>query len=156
MQLKFMKSASMKWALIALVSGSILYSCKKEDSQPNNNNNSCEVNVANLVGNYKVTALQYKASANATPVDFLAQMEDCEKDDILTLKTNGTYTFTDAGIVCKPDGNQEGTWKLEGKTLISDGILQGTVSSYNCKTLVYYVENSLADGDKFTFTLTKQ
>ncbi len=155
MQLTFMKVASMKWALIALVSGSILYSCKKEESKPNNNN-SCEVNVANLAGNYKVTALQYKASANATPVDYLAPMEDCEKDDILTLKTDGTYIYTDAGIVCKPDGNQQGTWKLEGKTLTSDGILRGTVSSYDCKTLVYYVENSLATGDKFTFTLTRQ
>ncbi|MBV8252984.1 MAG: lipocalin family protein [Chitinophaga sp.] len=149
-----MKTSAMKWALIALVSGSILYSCKKEDSKPNNN--SCEVSVTNLTGNYKMTALQYKSSANATPIDYLAPMEDCEKDDILTLKKDGTYIFTDAGIVCKPDGNQQGTWKLEGKTLISDGILHGTVSSFDCKTLVYYVENSLISGDRMTFTLTKQ
>lgn len=89
-------------------------------------------------------------------MDYFTPLEDCEKDDILVLKADGTYKNDDAGTVCEPSGTSEGGWKLNGNTLISEGILNGTIVSYDCKTLVYYLDNTLKEGDRLTFTLTKQ
>jgi hypothetical protein len=147
-----MKTITMKWALIAITSGSMLISCKKEKSSTS----ECSISLTGLSGSYKLTALQYKASANAPAVDYLAFMDDCEKDDILILKSDGTYNVNDVGTVCTPSNAQNGTWRVEGNTLTSDGELNGTVASYDCKTLVYYVDNSIVTGDRLTFTMTKQ
>jgi hypothetical protein len=147
-----MQTITMKWALMAIALGSMLISCKKEKSSTS----ECSISLTGLSGSYKLTALQYKASANASPVDYLAFMDDCEKDDILILKNNGTYNVNDVGTVCTPSNAQNGTWKLNGNTLISDGILNGTVASYDCKTLVYYTDNSIVTGDRLTFTMIKQ
>jgi hypothetical protein len=109
-----------------------------------------------LSGSYKLTALQYKANANAAPADYFSYMDDCEKDNILTLKKDGTYNVNDAGTVCTPSDAQNGTWLVKGNTLTSDGTLNGTIASYDCKTLVYYIDNSIVQGDRLTFTMVKQ
>jgi len=138
--------------MVIAVSSSILLACKKEkDNTP-----GCPVTMEGLSGAYKLTALQYKASASAASQDYLSFMDDCEKDNILTLKNDGTYKSDDAGTVCEPAEVSQGTWTLKGKTLISDGTLNGTVASYDCKTLVYYIDNAIAPGDKLTYTLEKQ
>ncbi|MFB6457791.1 lipocalin family protein [Chitinophaga sp. Hz27] len=148
-----MKTASIKWAFVALASG-IMFSCQKDKSE--STTPSCEVSMNGLAGSYRLTALEYKSATNASPVDFLASMDACEKDDILTLNSNGSYKYDDMGTVCSPSGTEQGTWTVSGKTLTSDGILSGTVASYDCKTLVYYVENALTKGDRFTYTLVKK
>lgn len=127
-------------------------SCKKE----NNNTPECKVNMTSLAGSYKLAALQYKSGATATPVDYLAYMDACEKDNILVLKSDGTYDSNDGGTVCSPSETSHGTWQVDGNTLTSDGTLNGTVASYDCSTLVYYIENSIKEGDRLTFTLVKQ
>ncbi|MGO4288986.1 lipocalin family protein [Chitinophaga sp. RAB17] len=147
-----MKTTTMKWALIAMTAGTMIFACKKEKSSTP----ECSINVTSLSGAYKLTALQYKASATAAPVDYLAFMEPCEKDDIITLKSDGTYKYNNAGTVCESDKIGDGTWQLSGNTLTSDGQLNGTIASYDCKTLTYYVENSIQPGDKLVFTMVKQ
>jgi hypothetical protein len=148
-----MKSVNIKWVLTTLVFGStMLFSCKKDKpAEPD-----CSISLQNLSGSYKLTALQYKRSASATPVNYLDFMDDCEKDDVLVLKANGTYDYNDAGTVCSPSGTDNGTWSVNGNTINSDGTVNGTIASYDCKTLVYYAENVNLPGDKFTFTMVKQ
>lgn len=141
-----------------MTAGMGLFSCKKEKS---NDQPACAVNVANISGAYKLTALQYKASATSAPVDYYAYTEDCEKDDILTFKSDGTYDYNDAGTACTPVNNDHGTWQLNGNVLTKNGDgeqLNATIESYDCKskTLVYYVENGLKTGDRLTFTWVKQ
>lgn len=135
-----------------MAGGIVLFACKKEKE----NTPRCPITAENLSGAYKLTALQYKTSANAAPSDYLAYMDDCEKDDIINLKNNGTYKEDDAGTVCDPVKTAEGTWQVHGNTLTSDGTLHGTISSFDCKTLVYYVENAIKPGDRLTYTLEKQ
>jgi Lipocalin-like domain len=147
-----MKTTTTKWAIMAMTAGTVLFSCKKEKS----NTPGCSISVESLSGSYKLTGLQYKATAAAAPIDYLAFRDACEADDIIVLKNNGTYEYNDAGTVCTPSENEHGTWKLNGNTLTSDGTLNGTIASYDCKTLTYYVENSIAEGDKLTFTMVKQ
>ncbi|WP_167019883.1 lipocalin family protein [Chitinophaga sp. Cy-1792] len=148
-----MKTATIKWAFVALAFGT-MFACKKEKSE--SSTPSCEVSMSGLSGSYRLTGLEYKSPTSTTPVDFLAAMDDCEKDDMLTLNSNGTYKYDDMGTVCSPSGSEQGTWTVSGKTLTSDGILSGTVASYDCKTLVYYVENALTKGDRMTYTLVKK
>ena len=46
----------------------------------------------------------------------------CVQDDIYTFLTGGTYTYTDAGMVCSPDGSYtDGTWTISNNSLIWDG-----------------------------------
>jgi hypothetical protein len=147
-----MKTTTMKWALLVVVPGSGFLSCKKDKAD----SPACSVSMTGLSGTYKLTALQYKLSAAVPAVDYLAYMDDCEKDDSITLNSDGTYDYHDAGTVCTPDGNDHGAWQVKGNTLISDGTLNGVVASYDCKTLVYYVDNALTTGDRMTFTMVKQ
>jgi Lipocalin-like domain len=149
-----MKTSTTKWALTAVVFAStMLFSCKKDRStEPD-----CSISMQNLAGSYKLTALKYKLNATTPEMDYLPFMEDCEKDDVVTLKSNGTYDYHDAGIVCTPGGTDNGTWGVSGNTISSDGsTINGTIASYDCKTLVYYTENFYATGDKITFTIVKQ
>jgi len=143
---------TMKLVLMVMAYGSTFFSCKKEkSSEP-----GCAVSIENLSGSYKLTALQYKASADAAPADYLAFMDDCEKDDILILKSDGAYDYNDTGTICSPNGTGHGTWQVNGNTLTSDGIFNGTIASYDCKTLVFYTENAIKPGDKLTYTMVKQ
>ncbi|WP_162915324.1 lipocalin family protein [Paraflavitalea soli] len=149
-----MRSTILSWAVPAVAASLLLFSCKKDKSE--SNNGECSTSMTGLSGSYKLTALQYKLTASSVSVDYLAYREDCEKDDILVLKSDGTWEYNDLGTVCTPSGSEKGTWKVSGNTLTSDGTLNGTIAGYDCKTMVYYVENTLKAGDRMTFTLVKQ
>jgi len=137
---------------MAMVLGCIFFSCKKEESSTS----KCAISMAGLSGSYKLTALQYRSGATATPMDYLPYIDDCEKDDLVTLKSNGTYDSNDEGTVCTPEKELNGSWQVKGNVLTSDGIFNGTITSYDCKTLVFYIDNSMVAGDRLTFTMVKQ
>ncbi|SKA37698.1 Lipocalin-like domain-containing protein [Chitinophaga eiseniae] len=147
-----MKTMTIKCTAAVIIASTLLLACKKEKSSPS----GCDISVAGLSGSYKLTALQYKENASSAPIDYLAYLEACEKDDIMELKSNGTYTYHDAGTACAEPATDHGTWTVTGKTLTSDGKLQGAIDSYDCKTLVYYVDNALTHGDRLTYTMVKQ
>lgn len=130
----------------------IFFSCKKEK----NESPACGINMDGLAGSYKLTKMQYKASADVAAVDFMNYLEDCQKDDITTLYSNGTYKYDDGGVVCEPSESDEGVWVVKDKAILSDGFINGTVESYDCKTLVYYMADVLVEGDKLTFTAERQ
>lgn len=142
----------MTWALIAMATGTLFFSCKKEDSKPT----ACSINMTSLAGSYKLTALQYKSDASSAPLDYLQFMDDCERDDIIILKDDGTYITNDLGIVCTPSEEAQGVWQVKGNVLTSDGVFNGTIASYDCKTMIYYTDNALKPGDRLTFTMEKQ
>jgi hypothetical protein len=83
-------------------------------------------------------------------------MEECEKDNILELKVDGTYENKDAGTVCESHDTEQGAWELQGHTINIDGVLQGVITSYDCKKLICYIENGITEGDRMMYTLTKQ
>lgn len=141
----------MKLVLASLGLVAILASCDKDPVEPD-----CSVTKNNLAGTYKLSAVKYKLSASAPEQDFFALMEACEKDDLIKLNSNGTYTYTDVGTICDPFGTNSGTWSVTGNTLQSDGVISGTITSYDCRTLVYFVDSEIVPGDKITFTMAKQ
>lgn len=129
-----------------------LLSCSREPDETQ----LCSTNMTTLSGTYKLTAVKYKASPSATEMDYLVFMEDCEKDDLVTLNPNGTYNYKDAGTSCAPKGDDSGTWSLSGNTVYSDGIIGGTIQSFDCKTLAVFVSDLNVPGDKMTVTFSKQ
>ena len=141
-----------KQTLMTMVCCFILFSCKKDkDNSP-----ACGISMDGIAGSYKVTKIQYKAPDSEDVLDFMEFMDECQKDDITTLYSNGKYKHDDGGLVCEPDETDEGFWVLKDQTILSDGRINGTIENYNCKTLVYYMKDVLVDGDKMTFTAERQ
>lgn len=128
-----------------------LVSCKKDRDEQ-----QCQPNVAGISGNYKITSLQYKMTSTSTPVDYLVFMDDCEKDDLIILKADGTYQSNDIGLICTPNNSNSGTWSISGNTIISDGVVAGTIETFDCNKLVCFLDDVNVPGDRFTLTVTRQ
>lgn len=128
-----------------------LFSCKKDPE------NDCSKNETSIAGSYKVTAVTYKGSDDAAEVEYFSvwMPEACERDDMLMLNANGTYEYSDVGLVCDPSGNDTGTWSVDGNSMITDGDA-ATIESYDCKNLILSMPNIWVIGDKVKMTLTRQ
>ncbi|HEX5655396.1 MAG TPA: lipocalin family protein [Chitinophagaceae bacterium] len=140
-----------KFFLIAAVSLLAFSSCNKDDDD------TCDITVANIAGTYKLTGLTYKANSSAQEQDFLIFIDACERDDLHILNSNGSFTYQDAGTVCSPDGSYTGgTWTLTGNVIDIDGNYSGTIQSFDCRNLVMVESDVLNTGDRFTATFVKQ
>ncbi|MBW8682985.1 lipocalin-like domain-containing protein [Chitinophaga rhizophila] len=147
-----MKTTTLKWTLLTAVTASMFFSCKKEDNKPT----GCPINTTNIAGTYRMTGIQYTPGPNETPIDFMKFMDECEKDDMMTFASDGKYTYDDAGTVCETEGSDEGVWKLENNRITIDGEVKGNIASFDCKSLVLYVDGALEAGDRMTITYVKK
>ena len=129
----------------------VLLSCNdKKDA-------TCELSSAAFAGNYKTTAVKYKASASAAEVDYYDVLfsNACEKDDYVTFNANGTYQLVDAGTVCVPSNNSSGSWSLSGNVLTVDAS-PGTIESFSCTSYVTRYVNVFTTGDVMIVTSVRQ
>jgi hypothetical protein len=111
--------------LICLVAIAVVFSCNKNDD----NNNPPQITMESLAGDYKIT------SAKVNGIDILNDyLSPCQRDDIYTLKADGTYTITDAGTICAPPSDTSGTWSLTGND-ITIGTQKFTVVSFDGSTI---------------------
>ena len=96
----------MKKVLFGLLSLTLILgtACKKSKDAPA----FTKENVAGAYGLIKVT---FKSNAGGGEQDITSQyVDDCEKDDIITLKADGTYDSKDAGQQCT--GDYTGSWNI--------------------------------------------
>jgi hypothetical protein len=108
----------MRKRLVILVAAFVLLatSCKKDEEPP-----AVEINVQNLAGTYRISKIGVSVGGAAEEDVTRFLLEDCEKDDLLTLDPNLTYTFVDAGTTCDSSINVAGKWSLSGKdTMVFD------------------------------------
>jgi hypothetical protein len=139
----------MKKVIFIVLSAFVLFSCKKDK-------NECTTSVSAISGAYKITSMLYKENASASETEvFPIWFDACERDDVLTFNTNGTYQETDAGIKCSPPGDDDGTWALSGNTMTIDGD-PTTLESFDCKTLVLVNSDTQVAGDRVKITLIRQ
>lgn len=126
-------------------------SCKKDKDD------ECELTTAAMAANYKVSAVRYKATATSAETDYFnAWFTDaCERDDVVSLNANGTYVFTDAGVVCSPPGDDTGTWSISGNNFITDGFSYN-IDAHTCTSITVSTTNVLVSGDKVILVLTRQ
>jgi len=141
----------MKKTTMIILLAFVLLSCDKNKPEP------CTINTSSIAGSYKITAMGYKSSPTAVEVDYLNVIldEPCRKDDVLTFRTNSTYTSADVGIVCASSGTRNGSWSLSGNNMIIDGD-QTIIESFDCKTLIIANTDTQVAGDKLRITLVKQ
>lgn len=138
---------------LLLVSALVItfYSCKKDK------NDECPVTVESLSATFKLTGLQYQATASGNSQDWYSTVvEDCKKDDLFVLAPNGDFNILDVGTICQQSGSFQGAWTLENNFINMDGFYAGEVQNYNCNTLVLVQTDALVDGDKLTATFQKQ
>lgn len=145
----------MQKGIFIILSGLVLFSCKKKDK--NDPPVNCPLSVTSIAGAYKITAMTYKQNANTTEIDYLSTIlpEPCRRDDVLSFSSGGTYQNTDAGVTCSPSGNDNGTWALSGNTMTIDGDATN-VEYFDCKTLILVNTDTQEQGDRLVITLTKQ
>ena len=136
-----------KISLIAVLLSTMLFSCKKDDEK-------CELSQPAFVGSYKVTAIKYQANTATPEIDDYASLPACEKDDVITFNSNGSTTYTDAGTVCVPDGNDTGTWSLTGSTMVIDTQI-ATVTYFDCNGTTFTFAGTVA-GELTTVSLARQ
>ncbi|HWR32456.1 MAG TPA: lipocalin family protein [Chitinophagaceae bacterium] len=141
----------MKKLIIFSFSVLLLASCKKNEEK------TCNLNSASVTGSYKITSVKYKADASSPETDYYNQFftEVCERDDIITLNANGTYTFIDGGVKCIPPGDDTGTWSLSGNTITVDGG-SSNVDNFNCSTMTISSSDVFNPGDRLILVLTRQ
>lgn len=132
----------------------LLLSCNSKDDTPAS---PCTTSAATIAGPYKITAATYKSSPTAAEIDYYNILFDpCEQDDIYTFNAAGSYQIADAGLVCSPTSNDNGTWSLTNSTsMIIDGD-PVSLESFDCKKLMIGNADTQVPGDKLKLTLTRQ
>lgn len=125
-----------------------LFGCKKGDDPINTTTPSKD----QLVGTWKQTA----ETTNGVNSWNTTNYDPCEMDDNVKLNADNTYTYTDAGVVCSPSGNDAGTWSISGSTLTFDAYPM-TVHGFTGSTLTLKETYSFG-GTTFTVlaTFTRQ
>lgn len=97
-----MKKSILSLAVVAL----LFSSCNKNDDDEKN----LAISKENIAGNYKITSIKL----NGTEV-YTEYTEPCQRDDVFNFKTDFTYSYTDAGTQCDPNGSfTDGEWNLSG------------------------------------------
>ena len=139
----------MKKTTLLLLVTVLFFACNKPDK--------CETSINSISGAYKITAYTYRQTPTSPEEDYYPILfpDACERDDELNLNANGTYQKTDAGSVCNPPENDNGTWSLSANTITIDGD-PGPVESFDCKTLVISSTDFLVAGDKLKITLVRK
>ena len=82
--------------------------------------------------------------------------DGCERDDVYTFQTNGTYQLKDAGVVCSPNGDDNGTWSFVSPNSMTIDGDPDIIEYFDCKTLVIVNMDIQTSGDRLKLTLTKQ
>lgn len=89
--------------------------------------------------------------------DFYAFMDDCDKDDVMYLKTDGTYIQDEGSTKCDPSDPQTttGTWSLsaDGKTMTIDSDTY-TLISVSKSEMKVSTQLDLGTGTTYTITMT--
>ena len=125
-------------------------SCDKNDDEPK----TCPQNVASIAATYKLTSKRFKPSGG-TESEIIGSLPACERDNLLVSNSNATFAYQDAGVICTPPINFAGDWSVSGSTLTLE-TQAGTIVSFDCTNLVFYVNNQPGAGDRTTYTYTKQ
>ena len=142
-----------KIILVSMLFSALLISCKKEKTD------SCEVSVAAIAANYKLTKVE-TVSASASSDVTSTFLDDCKKSAFYRLNVNKTYNYTEISSTCT--GSGDGTWDASNNTVSIAGpggfqFVNAPVESWDCKNLIITQNISLAGTTvKGRFTFVKQ
>jgi hypothetical protein len=123
--------------------------CKK-----NSSDNSCELSMSSLSGDYQMISIISKSS-NGEVINQFDTAEECVKDNMWTFAPNGYLYIKDIGIQCDPMGFGAETWNLSGNELhfSSGGGGVVKITSFNCDQFSYE-GTELYNGVTYVTTVT--
>lgn len=122
----------------------------------NDGQTSTVITKEKIAGQYKITTITVK-SGTEPEEDLLAQMDACQRDNVVTFNLNSTYSNSDVGIVCNPPGGDDGIWDLPNSTTFSlDGIGMTIKSFAGGKLDLTYTDNSSTPSDVYHYIFTRQ
>ena len=141
----------MRKLIIILFAFSLFTSCNKDKDK------TCALSVTAVAGNYKITAIRYKATPTSAETDYFNTFfpDACKRDDVISFNANGTYIFTDVGVRCTPPGDDSGIWTLTNNVLTIDGSA-ANVDAFSCSGMTVSRSDVIDPGDKLIFVFTKQ
>ena len=139
-----------KIAFLLIAAVSLFVSCKKDDPA----NTTCTLSATSISGTYKMTAFILKQDAITPEVDLFPTIEACQKDDLYTFNTNGTYAVAEGATSCSPTNANTGIWSLSGTTMTIDGETS-EVSDFSCTGFKSKTSDA-ATGAVYTLTFAKQ
>jgi hypothetical protein len=145
----------MKKILFFVLAAGIFPGCDKNDDTTA----SLDVTMANVAGNYKITAATMSSGGGSVDIFNNATFFDvCDRDDVYGFTASGNYTVTDAGVQCSPANTDAGTYTVNtgAKTITIDGEIW-TVTSLTSSRMVATQSNFMGSaGATGTVTFTRQ
>lgn len=124
-------------------------SCKKDSN--------AAITEQSLAGNYTWISITAKAGTAPEQDIMDSYLDDCQKDDVTNLKTDGTFIVTDAGVTCTNTGPQSGTWNLDNATTFDMDGDKYTIVKFDGSTLhLSQTDNSMGMSMTINFKLKKQ
>lgn len=151
-----------KKAVLVILTGAIMAGCQKDD---NNNNSGATKTQLLTTGNWKLTS-DYIDPAVDVDGDGVADHEvlsfydDCDKDDFIKFKSDGTVTFDEGPLKCNPSDPQSenSTWKFannETQLVVGDASSGETVTLVELSATVLKFKTSFSlQGVTYTETMT--
>jgi hypothetical protein len=131
----------------------VFTSCKKdEESKP------VTPTKENITGIWMVTSAKISSGSNSVnvfnnPDEVINFFAPCERDDKYHFNSDMSFHIEDAGTQCDPPTNINGDWAFTNATSMTIDGEDGTIDSFDGKTLVFSVDQG---SSKMTTTYTKQ
>lgn len=126
-----MKKSLRAFCAVALSSMLLYISCSKNSSVPSN----VPFTIENLSGTYQLAALSW--NYGGLNVNIYDSLDNCEKDNLTQLNTDKSFKLIDAGTVCTPPEDGDGTWDIKQDSLLFDTDYGHTkIESFDGTTLV--------------------
>jgi hypothetical protein len=124
--------------------------CKKSVTTANS-----AITIENISGTYALKGLVW--SFGGFNFNVFDSLDACEKDNLIKFNTDKTVNYIDAGTACTPPADDNGTWDLQGDSLIfSSNYSNAKIQSFDGKTLILTGVPEGESGTTATTTLEKQ
>src|SRR4030095_1639903 len=139
-----MKGTIMKKIISSILLEALFISSCKDESVP-----MCKTDVISISGSYRITAATYKANPSSSEENYYDVLlpDTCQKDNVYTFHTDGTFELKDSGAVCFPPRDGSGTWSVSNSDIVVDGA-PTVIESFDCKTLIFSGSDIKIKGDK--------
>lgn len=138
--------------LILAIAFSTLNACKKDKEV--DRNEEMEINSANIIGTYKVTAetdkLGHFPETNSFPSDY----PDCEIDNLISIESGEICKFIDAGITCTESTGSTVKWSLIGKIIYLGESNYAIEKLTRSQLVISYSRASWFEGTSYTRVTT--
>lgn len=121
-----MKRKIFNLSLMALAAAFLFTACKDDDDDDNKPAPSVEQRLARDWRTTSVVEEIYFNGNLVSSIDYFAFYEECDKDDIERILSNGTYALLEGDVKCDPadsDTIETGTWMLinnKSKLVVAD------------------------------------